>query len=250
MNNNVSEYVEKAIKSINCDCDARGKEEVLTRIVTALTMGIVITLGLVNGGSGLPYLVYGINLLIRGLKSTIEYNSFRKRAEKEKQHLLNVKNKEEVKTEEDKAQSLIKGCVSSLSIITMQSMMRDIQSKNKIVSLFTYVSSAIAIANPNLIWVPILGLGASIIGSSAEVIYNSKIEKEKAQTNNLQHDIKIDSILQETQQEKAIVLEEKHDLESNNTSNKNIQKVEEIIESLINQNENVEEKSKEYKKTK
>ena len=250
MNNNVSEYVEKTIKSINCDCDARGKEEVLTRIVTALTMGIVIALGLSNGGSGLPYLVYGTNLLIRGLKSTIEYNNFRKRAEKEKQHLLNVKNKEEVKTEEDKAQSLIKGCVSSLSITTMQSMMRDIQSKNKLVSLFTSVSSAIAIVNPNLIWVPILGLGAFIIGSSAEVIYNSKIEKEKTQTNNLEHDIKIDSILQETQQEKAIVLEEKHDLESNNTSNKNIQKVEEIIESLVNQNENVEEKPKEYKKTK
>ena len=250
MNNNVSEYVEKTIKSINCDCDARGKEEVLTRIVTALTMGIVIALGLSNGGSGLPYLVYGTNLLIRGLKSTIEYNNFRKRAEKEKQHLLNVKNKEEVKTEEEKAQSLIKGCVSSLSITTMQSMMRDIQSKNKLVSLFTSVSSAIAIVNPNLIWVPILGLGAFIIGSSAEVIYNSKIEKEKTQTNNLEHDIKIDSILQETQQEKAIVLEEKHDLESNNTSNKNIQKVEEIIESLVNQNENVEEKPKEYKKTK
>lgn len=246
MNENINAYVEKRISEINKILSDKSHEEIIKRIMTAIVIAAFVIVGLQMDrfATGIGYIVYIASAIVNGIRSTVEYNEIKKNYGKEKKHLLELKDNEEQLDKKAVHSKLTKLDVKESLTRFGEMKLGSIKNLTSILRAVTFFGSIATVVNPQLIWLGVTSLGLFTISSAVEMQYSAKIENAKREKSNLEHDIHIDKMLKEDNKGTPAVITELKAKEDTIVSDKDLEKVEKMVEDLANQKE--EEKPKEY----
>lgn len=246
MNENINAYVEKRISEINKILSNKSHEEIIKRIMTAIVIAAFVIVGLQMDrfATGIGYIVYIASAIVNGIRSTIEYNEAKKNYDKEKKHLLELKNNEKELSKKEVYEKSAKLDVKESLTRGGNHKLDSIKSMTGILRAATFFGSIATVVNPQLIWLGLTNLGLFTISSAIEIHHDAKLAKAKREKSNLEYDIYIDKMLKEDMKGTTAVVTELKAKENTIVSDKDLEKVEKMVEDLANQKE--EEKPKEY----
>ena len=249
MSNDIHNYVERKIFEINKEY----RKHSITGVTEALRISAGVTIFIfavaIARSTYIPAaIMFPINGIFTVIKLGIKHYNAMKRCESEKQNLLKVRDRKETLNKDERNKKIQKCDV--LEVTSRHERRKEEKAKlfSDLSLPLTFMSVAMAIINPGMLWLPIAVSLAHIISGSIEVYHNAKYEKAIRKTNNIGHEIQIDNELCE--QKEMSENEENKALAAAVVAEIVSPKVEKIVEDLANQKEETGEKAKEYKKTK
>ena len=225
------------------------KDALITSIIVISGVAGIITLLTGNFGVGLGLLSVTAGTLSNRYRVVNNYFSSAARYQQELGHLRRIKEEEESKEIIDKKSCKLFALYGGLRLL--KDKCEEAQKAIIVTNLITAIGAfgIILSNNPAGIWMPLIGIGGSILANIEAVrLFKSK-EKMQNRCDNLQNDLDLEEIKQEDKNEK-----EKEKNQEDNKTKSNSKRLDEILVSSYNNYDELDntpsqlEKPKQYRK--